>query len=132
MADSNVTTASVKLRYPALLTDWDDAALVALVQLHIDEANVDVTETYGTMRDRAVTALVAHRTILSMNENGGEFAAQYVVSSASAGGVSMTMSVPAPIPGLPSEFSHYYTTQPGVDYLSLARRVIGMGVRLVS
>lgn len=127
---SNVNKELIQQRYPALLPDWAYAPHLAIIDFQIPDAEVDVSTTFGDLRDRAITALVAHRVVLRLQEEDGDLGAKYVLANAAAGGVSMAFSVPQQPEGLPSEYAHYYTTQPGIEYIELARRVIGRGVRL--
>lgn len=131
MAVSDVNDTTIRRRYPALLPDWDNSAHLDLIHVLIEDAETDVSATFDKLRDRAIAALVAHRMVLRLQEEDGDLGAKYVLAKAQAGGVAMEFSVPQQAEGLPSEHAHYYTTQPGVEYLELARRVGSKGPRLV-
>ncbi len=126
---SNVDPVAVQKRYPYVI-DFDDDTLATLLACTILEAEEDVSEQqFGDLRERAIVALTAHKMLLHAASQSGDNNAQQILSAYSADGVSGTFLVTPP-DGIAPESMHYYTTQPGVDYMELARR-IGTGVRLV-
>ncbi len=126
---SNVDPAAVEARYPYVI-DFNDTALDALLDAMILESEDDVSEQqFGDLRERAIISLTAHKMLLQAQAQSGDDGSPKVLSAYSAGGVSGTYLVTPP-EDISPESMHYYATQPGVDYMELARR-IGTGVRLV-
>lgn len=126
---SGITPTEVEARYPYVI-DFTDTTLTPLLDAMILESDDDVSEAqFGDLRDRAIVALSAHKMILQAQAQSGDDGSPKVLSAYSAGSVSGTYLVPPP-EGISPESMHYYSTQPGVDYMELARR-IGTGVRLV-
>ncbi len=129
MADSStVTIQSISVRYPTL-TDFNDAAQRALLNVLIQEAEADVSiEIFGDLRDRGVQLLAVHRFVRQQAEGDGD-GSSFPLSAATVDRASMTFVVPPPDAILPTNL-HYYTTQQGVEFMELARRV-GSGARVV-
>lgn len=127
--NSNVNIDSLQARYPFLI-DYTDEVLIPLVDSAILESEDDVSATqFGDLRDRAIVALSAHKMTQHVKARPGDTGAQKLTSAIGAGSVSATFVV-APPDGIAPESLHFYTTQAGVDYMALARRV-GSGPRLV-
>ena len=126
---SNVDSAALEARYPYLL-DYTDDDLQPLIANTILETEDDVSEAqFGDLRDRAVTALSAHKMLMHARFATGDSSAAQRLSAYSADGVSGTFVVQPP-EGIPAEDEQFYTTQPGVDYMALCRRMLS-GARLV-
>ncbi len=131
MAQSNVNPTTIRQRYPTLLADWDDADDIRLLVQNIEDAEADIEWGGDSLRERAISALVAHRMLLRGQEADGDTGASLILSRSSAGQVSVDFVVPPP-DFVPLEYHHYYTTKPGMEYVELLRRVVGGGMRLVS
>lgn len=134
MAISGVELADIQIKYPSVYSDWTDAAAVATIEFLIPEAEDDVggmqfDGDMGPLRQRAIVSLVAHRAVLRNQEADGDMGGKFVISSAGAGGVSMSFVTPPP-DKTPPQYAHYYTTQPGIDYQEMVARNIGPGIRL--
>ena len=126
---SNVTATTVRVRYPNLI-DYDSDTEVPLLLQMILEAEMDVAEAqFFDLRDRAITALVAHRMTQRKAADSGEGGGAFPVSQATVGSVSMTFLVPPPDGILPTNL-HYYTTQAGIEFLEISRRM-NSGVRTI-
>lgn len=126
---SNVDLAAIEARYPFLI-DYTDDVLIPLIDATILETEDDVSATqFGDLRDRAIVALSAHKMLQHTKAQTGDGGPQKIISAFAAGSVSGTYVV-APPEGIAPESMHFYTTQAGVDYMALARRV-GSGMRLV-
>lgn len=120
----------IRERYPAVVVDWDDQDTQVLIASIILDVEQDIGTGFAELTERASVALAAHRLILRQQEHDGDLSGKLLIVKAGAGGVAMDFLVPPP-DRIPTEFQHYYTTQPGIDYLELVSRVRGQGVRLV-
>lgn len=127
---SDVTSADVSARYPFIM-DYTDDVLAPLLLLTIDESEDDVSEAQlGTdLRERAIIALSAHKMLVQIRSQDGDNGPGQMLSAFGAGGVSATYVTPPP-EGISQTSHHFYTTQPGVDYMELCQRM-GTGVRIV-
>ncbi len=135
MATSGVALADIELRYPAVYDDWTLPQVILDVAAQILESEEDADGgqfggDLSSMRKRAVIALTAHRLLQRNLQAGGDLSGNFVLSRSQAGGVAVEYLMPLP-ENLAPEFSHYYTTQPGIDYMELVRRNVGLGIRLV-
>lgn len=128
MAQSNVNETMIRERYPTLI-DWDDTDAVRLLIQMITDAEFDVEFGEQTIRERAISALVAHRMILKADDNVGDTGSSWLMSKAQAGQVSMDFVTPPP-EFTPAQYHHYYTTKAGIEYVELLSRTVG-GMRLV-
>ncbi len=131
MSKSNVNLTSFRVRYPNLI-DYDSETDVPLLIQMITDAEMDVAEAqFGDLRERAIVALVAHRTTKQQEAASSEDGTSSVfpISQATVGPVSMTFVVPPP-DGVLSTNLHYYTTNFGVDFLEISRRM-NSGVRVI-
>ena len=128
MAQSNVNETMIRNRYPTLI-DWDDPDAVALLIQMITDAEFDVEFGAQEIRERAISALVAHRMILKADDNVGDTGSSWLMSKAQAGQVSMDFVTPPP-EFTPAMYHHYYTTKAGIEYVELLSRTVG-GMRLV-
>lgn len=129
MSKSNVSHTTIRNRYPFIVEDWEDATQQEVIAAIILDAEMDVGENFGALRERAIVALCAHRIVLQNQERRGDLGGKFILSESTAGGVTARYVVPPP-EHLPPEYNHYYTTQPGIDYMELVRRALGLGVRL--
>ena len=128
MSASNVTPTTIRVRYPNLIDYSSDTEVPLLVQM-IADAEMDVGEgQFLHLRERAIVALVAHRMTQNKAEDE-DSSSVFPVSQATVGSVSMTFVVPPPESILSTNL-HYYTTNAGVEFLEISRRM-NSGVRVI-
>jgi len=130
VAQSNVNPTTIRNRYPTLI-NWDDATANLLLIQNIEDAEADIEFGDIQLRERAISALVAHRMLLRDQEADGDSGSSWILSRSQAGGVAVEFVTPPP-EHTPAEYHHYYTTKPGIEYVELLRRIVGKGMRLVS
>lgn len=116
-----ITTDNVKARYPGLM-DYDNTESIALLELAIEDADLDIDEDkWLGFFTRGMCALAAHFASgrLAAGEQGAG-TGPFAVSGASADGVSVSYSVPSDIA---PELALFYSTTYGQEYLELMKRL---------
>lgn len=93
----------------------------ARVYLELEEAEADVSESFGDLRRRAIAFLAAHRLATSVDESGALVPDQPgAITSATADGVSSSYAMPA---GISGPDINLWSTQYGQRFLDLRNRI---------